>query len=148
MQSYAWPGNIRELRNAMDRAVLLCEGDSIKPEHLPAEKMASVMSPENNVFEESQANHFDPEFNEDTAQIDLSASKLPLQTPKLTGDQTEIEYRQIIDALFRAGGNQTMAADIMGIPRRTFVRRLEAYDIPRPRKAEKEAKKTKKSKKD
>ena len=148
MQNYAWPGNIRELRNTMDRAVLLCEGDSIKPEHLPAEKMASVMSPEKNIFEEPQANHFDPEFNEDTAQIDLSSAKLPLQTPKLTGDQSELEYRQIIDALFRAGGNQTMAADIMGIPRRTFVRRLEAYDIPRPRKAEKETKKSKKSKKD
>ena len=35
MKNYSWPGNIRELRNAMDRAVLLSESGTIKPEHLP-----------------------------------------------------------------------------------------------------------------
>lgn len=33
---YSWPGNIRELRNAMERAVLLCRGELVLPEHLPA----------------------------------------------------------------------------------------------------------------
>ena len=35
LQSYGWPGNIRELRNVMERATLLCEGDAIGVEHLP-----------------------------------------------------------------------------------------------------------------
>jgi len=34
---YAWPGNIRELRNTLERAVILCGGDAIEPEHLPGE---------------------------------------------------------------------------------------------------------------
>ena len=37
--SYAWPGNIRELRNTIERALLLSTGDSITPEDLPLEKM-------------------------------------------------------------------------------------------------------------
>ncbi len=36
LEKYAWPGNIRELRNAMERAVLLSRGELILPEHLPA----------------------------------------------------------------------------------------------------------------
>jgi DNA-binding NtrC family response regulator len=37
MQSYPWPGNIRELRNTIERAIILCEGDLIEKEHLPPE---------------------------------------------------------------------------------------------------------------
>ena len=37
LTSYSWPGNIRELRNVIERAVLLCDGDEIQPTHLPRE---------------------------------------------------------------------------------------------------------------
>ena len=36
LEQYSWPGNVRELHNAMERAALLCRGDLIVPEHLPA----------------------------------------------------------------------------------------------------------------
>jgi len=36
LERYSWPGNVRELHNAMERAALLCRGDLILPEHLPA----------------------------------------------------------------------------------------------------------------
>jgi pSer/pThr/pTyr-binding forkhead associated (FHA) protein len=49
-------------------------------------------------------------------------------------DATEAERRRIIAALVRTGGNQTEAAKLVGMSRRTLVRRLEQLDVPRPRK--------------
>jgi DNA-binding NtrC family response regulator len=47
---------------------------------------------------------------------------------------TELERQRIIDALKACGGNQTRAAEMLGISRRTLVNRLDQYDLPRPRK--------------
>ena len=46
----------------------------------------------------------------------------------------ELERERIIEALARCGGNQTRAAKLLGMPRRTLVSRLSRYDVPRPRK--------------
>ncbi len=45
LRRYAWPGNVRELQNAIERAALLCGGETIGPEHLPAELAARPPSP-------------------------------------------------------------------------------------------------------
>ena len=39
LTGYAWPGNIRELRNMIERALVLCEDSEITPEHLPLDKL-------------------------------------------------------------------------------------------------------------
>ena len=44
LQNYSWPGNIRELRNVLERAVLLAKGGPITPEHLPGLDTAYVLS--------------------------------------------------------------------------------------------------------
>src|SRR5262245_4991202 len=41
LEAYPWPGNVREVRNVVERALLLCEGAEILPEHLPIESMAA-----------------------------------------------------------------------------------------------------------
>jgi DNA-binding NtrC family response regulator len=41
LESYAWPGNIRELRNFVERAMLLCTRGAIEPEHLPVDRIAA-----------------------------------------------------------------------------------------------------------
>lgn len=43
LQSYSWPGNIRELRNTMERGVILCEGEMIETSHLPPEMETSPL---------------------------------------------------------------------------------------------------------
>jgi DNA-binding NtrC family response regulator len=45
-----------------------------------------------------------------------------------------VERQRIVEALDATRGNQTKAAELIGMPRRTFVKRLDAYGIGRPRK--------------
>ena len=72
------------------------------------------------------------------------ASRLPVTTPAaaaLTGEapasevrgMKELERQAILDALERCQFNQTRAAELLGMPRRTFCKRLKEYAIPRPR---------------
>jgi two-component system, NtrC family, response regulator AtoC len=56
-----------------------------------------------------------------------SAGSLPVEMEAL-------ERQRILDALARCGGNQTRAAEMLGISRRTLLRRLDDYAVPRPRK--------------
>ena len=55
---------------------------------------------------------------------------LPVVTaPPIRGD----DYQRIVDSLAQCSGNQTRAARLLGMSRRTFCARLKAYNIPRPR---------------
>ena len=45
LQAYAWPGNIRELRNVVERAIILCDGVELKARDLPVERMSATRSP-------------------------------------------------------------------------------------------------------
>jgi DNA-binding NtrC family response regulator len=103
-----WPGNIRELRNVIARAVLLSSGTSITPEHLPAAKpgVAAVAAP-------------------------ADAAPLPDALRAALG---VVERQRIADALDRCAGNQTRAARLLGISRRALVTKLEQHALPRPRK--------------
>jgi DNA-binding NtrC family response regulator len=102
---YGFPGNLRELRNAMDHAAAVCEGELVLPEHLPTRIVGSASVPP------------------------------PISGVREVGSAlAEIERRRIDEALIAAGGNQTRAAEILGISRRTLVGRLSEYGMPRPRK--------------
>jgi len=52
----------------------------------------------------------------------------------LPDEMEALERQRILDALARCGGNQTQAAEMLGISRRTLLRRLDEYAVPRPRK--------------
>lgn len=65
----------------------------------------------------------------------ILALQFPLDEAEVV-DPDEAERRRIISALVRTGGNQGEAAKLVGMSRRTLVRRLEQLDIPRPRKRE------------
>jgi DNA-binding NtrC family response regulator len=143
MAGYSWPGNIRELRNAIERAVLLAGDGPVLPEHFPVEKMtATVSTPISDAplprptpirpDRESQGSQHDtlpPDSEEDTEATDAVSLG-----ERLRRQVQEVERQHIIDALTRCGGNQTRAARELGISRRTLISRLEAYNIPRPLK--------------
>jgi two-component system response regulator AtoC len=106
---YGWPGNIRELKNVMERAVLLAPDAILSPEELPLEKMSSTLMPAKGPPDGPAA-------------------------PAGRGDAEEEDRRRILGALEACAGNQTLAARSLGISRRTLINRLDAFGLPRPRK--------------
>ena len=112
LRAHPWPGNIRELRNVIERAVLLAGGGALLPAHLPM-KPASATS----------GTHPTP-----------AASAPAPAASSLRDAVVSAERQRILDALAQAGGNQTKAAELLGIGRRTLIDKLEQYHLPRPRK--------------
>jgi two-component system response regulator AtoC len=117
LERYSWPGNIRELRNMVERAVLLCVGAVILPEHLPTEKMKATLT---------------------GAQVNVADEPTPPAgrggAVSVKNELLALERQRILDALKECAGNQTKAAKLLGMSRRTFLNRLDAYGIARPRK--------------
>jgi transcriptional regulator with PAS, ATPase and Fis domain len=103
--SHDWPGNIRELRNAIERAVLLAD-DVISVEQLPLEAAGT------------------PAF---------AAPAPPLPATGLHHELGHVERERIIAAFEQCGGNQSRTAVVLGISRGTLAARLKAYGITKPR---------------
>src|SRR5439155_7595877 len=114
LESYGWPGNIRELKNVMERAVVLCDGSEIGPAQLPIEKMGSA--------------------DETPPEISAAIRAAEGEPTGAKGDIRALERQRIIEALAACAGNQSRAAKLLGMPRRTFISKLDLYGIPRPQK--------------
>ncbi len=114
LREYRWPGNIRELRNAMNRAVLLARAGKVLPEHLPA-ALASAASLSG--ADEMQ-----------------SHARSPLPAHGGSGRRGKRDRAEVLAALDQTGWNQAQAAEVLGISRRTMLTWLDALDIQRPRK--------------
>jgi len=114
--SYTWPGNVRELRNVIERGAVLCSGEVLQPEHLPQR----VLGGPSQRLSSSQ-----PPALDNAREEALSRARNELQG---------IERQRISEALEQCGGNQTRAAEALGISRRTLVYRLSELGVPRPRK--------------
>jgi transcriptional regulator with PAS, ATPase and Fis domain len=101
LHRHPWPGNVRQLRNAMERAVVMSQGEVLLPEHLPAD-VAQPQQP--------------PETQE-------ASQEMPLVTLE------EMERRMIRRALRETGSNLTVAADRLGIHRNTLRRKISEYGL-------------------
>jgi two-component system, NtrC family, response regulator AtoC len=123
LKRYAWPGNIRELRNVMERALVLCDGELIGLSHLPAEKMAPIRA--------LGTSGGDPQW-EGHVTMGVTANHRVLED--IYDGRDAEERARILDALTRCKGNQTQAAQLLGISRRTLVTKVGQYNLPRPRK--------------
>jgi DNA-binding NtrC family response regulator len=134
--NHDWPGNVRELRNAIERAVVLCDGE-ICPEDfvLDAHAGNGTQPPpaQNTMSLRKLAVERPPELDEGAiVPVRDNVQTQPLRN--LRQELGSLERQRMIDALEKCAGNQTAAATMLGIPRRTFVAKLAAYNIPRPRK--------------
>jgi len=126
LKSHDWPGNIRELRNACERAVLLATGAVIELHHL-----TTIEDPSKR--QAGQRFRHAPTIPPPMGERITSAADMPTQ---VRATVAELEKQRILEALERCAGNQTRAAELLGISRRTLINRLDEYGIARPRKRE------------
>jgi DNA-binding NtrC family response regulator len=119
LTEHEWTGNIRELRNACERAVLLAPASVISKSHLTIDEPKRAAGP--------------ARFRSPTTPPPgmLPSSDMPTQ---VRATVAELEKQRILEALDKCAGNQTRAAELLGISRRTLINRLDEYGIARPRK--------------
>jgi transcriptional regulator with PAS, ATPase and Fis domain len=128
LERHSWPGNVRELKNVIARAVLLCNGGAIEPEHVILRARSPRGSTPTPILEPRRSN-----WAEGTGPVPTHAAA-DLAT-SVKREVASVERERIVEALAQTAGNQTHAAKLLGISRATFVTKLELYGIDRPRKA-------------
>lgn len=111
LSAYAWPGNIRELENTMERAVALSQQTVLVPDDLP-----------------------EPIRNRQPGDVGINARDA--DAPFLSDSPTleEVKKRYIVKVLDDTTGNISRAAEILDVDRRSLYRMMERYQITSPRK--------------
>ena len=136
LKSYPWPGNIRELKNIVVRALLVCPGDRLEVEHLPLDEMLSrrrTMVGSSHAIGGGASASAMP-VAPPPSSPGFTVPSAPGSSPPPPPGPITNERERILAALDQCAGNQTKAAKLLGISRRTLITRLEEYGIPRPRK--------------
>jgi two-component system response regulator AtoC len=113
--AYAWPGNVRELKNLMDYFAATVELEAVVLEHLPP-AIAAVgrrLAPE------------EPAARAETV------TRPGARFRAIDEEIRELEKSRMAQALAATGGNQKRAAELISMPRRTFVTKLKEYGLGR-----------------
>ncbi len=104
LSAYRWPGNVRQLKNIIERAVAVCAGTTIELDDLPEQLLAVPVS--------------------SNGEASLSGG-----TKSLPERVRDFENGLIREALERAQGNQARAARSLGVPRRTLAHKVQASGL-------------------
>jgi DNA-binding NtrC family response regulator len=104
LMSYHWKGNVRELENTIERAIILCDGDAITPEHIVLTQR-SVPDPADQLLSEGTL--------EDVAKRALKIA----------------ETQRIVEALRKTRGNKSKASEILRVSYKTLLTKIKEYGI-------------------
>lgn len=99
LRQYSFPGNVRELRNLLERACLLCDGDEIRLQHLPV----GLLAP--------------------------SAAPRPVTTAPLRRESSPLDAESLVEKIRAFKGNRKALAKHLGLSERTLYRRLKELAV-------------------
>jgi two-component system response regulator HydG len=103
LRRHPWPGNIRELQNAVERALITCDGTLVTAAHLAIPLLSADTTP--------------------------PAQPEPMRPAAGSMALAELERNAIVDALARTHGHKARAAELLGLTRFQLYTRLKRYDI-------------------
>ena len=112
LENYSWPGNVRQLRNVIERMVVLADGDRLTIADIPDEitNVEAIIPTDTTVAPTSHTSNAAP-------------------TEKNANSLADAEKNAILNALEKSGYNKTKAAERLGISRRTLHRKLKEWSI-------------------
>ncbi|MFW7378600.1 MAG: sigma-54-dependent transcriptional regulator [Oligoflexus sp.] len=141
LKSHNWPGNIRELKNVIERALVFHQPEILGPQHISFDQ--PIQMPEAQVW-----NLTEPNSNTNSHFMDFHSMPQPFQASRASASMEDhqqirngwslpeeginlegLEKSLLIQALEKTRNNQTKAAALLGISRHTFRYRLEKYGI-------------------
>lgn len=132
LRDYAYPGNVRELRNIVEYAVNVCPEERIRSAHLPAYLLDShsgwAQRPEPVAPAAGEPQPAAPAPAPSGAAPAGSDGRTLVQ-PSSGESWPDVERRMILDALVRAGGRRSKAAELLGWGRSTLWRKMKAYGM-------------------
>jgi DNA-binding NtrC family response regulator len=147
LQSYDWPGNIRQLENTIFRAVVLCDGDTLSEDEFPQIRAqvdgtvdlgrGTAADPpaggsRETAREPDRSLHSMPRSHQDETPSDSTSQAGMLRALDDHGEMrslAEVEYDMIVMAIDRYGGQMSEVARRLGIGRSTLYRKLKEYGI-------------------
>ncbi|WP_201756219.1 sigma 54-interacting transcriptional regulator [Corallococcus silvisoli] len=112
LSAHGWPGNVRELKNAVEYAAAMSPGPVVEPSHLPDSLRATPPEP---------------------ARGEEGTAASPRVFQNLAEELRTLERRRMMEALEATGGVQTRAAQLIGMPLRTFAFKMKQHRIPSSR---------------
>ena len=115
LKSYSWPGNVRQLKNTLERAVILSDNGKITVSELPPE----VVRPST-----TAAPVFSVPLQTGTSDYGVNAAGAPAPL-------RDVERQQILAALEKTGWHRGKTAEMLGISPSTLYRRLRDYNLER-----------------
>jgi DNA-binding NtrC family response regulator len=131
LEGHAWPGNIRELENVLERTILFCKGDRIEradlqlasPAGAPAGSPGTVPPPMGTGTNDSGSVPVIDDEDDEPAEISGSLKEV------VRAETARVERELIVKALDETGGNVTQAARLLKISRKSLQMKMKEFGL-------------------